>query len=464
VPRDVAMPLLPRSSLALRLAELAVFGSFGLVEWALFWVFLVAMVLGIARLVIVLALAAIQRVRSHRHSMRLDAAAAAGHPSVGHGYAPPVSIIVPAYKEEKVIIKTITSLLSQEYRGTIEIVVVDDGSPDDTYDIAMEAYGSNPQVSVYTKPNGGKASALNYGIERARGDIVIGLDADTVFTTRTVAELVAPLADPRVGAVAGNAKVGNRINIVTQWQAVEYVTSQNTDRRAFSLLDCITVVPGAVGAWRKALVLEAGGFSDDTLAEDQDLTLEIRRRGHSIAYADEAIAYTEAPDTLRGLAKQRFRWSFGTLQCMWKHRDALFRPRYGTLGFIAMPNVWIFQLLFAALSPIADLMFVWSLLSIGLARMQHGDTFALLNLEKVLTFYAVFLFVDWLAAMVAFLMEPREDKRLTWLIVIQRFAYRQVMYWVVLRSFAAALRGRVVGWGSLERKATVQVPVRARPA
>jgi hypothetical protein len=149
---------------------------------------------------------------------------------------------------------------------------------------------------------------------------------------------------------------------------------------------------------------------------------------------------------------------------MWKHRDALFRPRYGTLGFIAMPNVWIFQLLFAALSPIADRMFVWSHVSIGLARMEHGDTFALLNLEKVLTFYAVFLFVDWLTAIVAFLMEPREDKRLTWLIVIQRFAYRQVMYWVVLRSFAAALRGRVVGWGSLERKATVQVPVRQRLA
>jgi peptidoglycan-N-acetylglucosamine deacetylase len=275
---------------------------------------------------------------------------------------------------------------------------------------------------------------------------------------------VAPMADARVGAVAGNAKVGNRVNIVTQWQAVEYVTSQNTDRRAFSLLDCITVVPGAVGAWRRALVREAGGFSDDTLAEDQDLTLEIRRRGHSIAYADQAIAYTEAPDTLRGLAKQRFRWSFGTLQCMWKHRDALFRPRYGTLGLVAMPNVWLFQLVFAALSPVADLMFVLSLASIALARMEHGDTFALLNLEKVLTFYAVFLVVDWLTAMIAFLMEPAEDRRLTWLILIQRFAYRQVMYWVVLRSFAAALRGRVVGWGSLERKATVTLPARTHPA
>ncbi|AHG87644.1 polysaccharide deacetylase [Gemmatirosa kalamazoonensis] len=456
--RDQAMPELPGSSFLLRAAELAAFGSVGFLEWALYWVMTVAVVLGVGRLVFVLALAAVQRVRSHRRGMRLDAAAAAGHPTPGHAYAPSVSVIVPAYNEEKVIIKTIASLLRQEYAGPLEIVVVDDGSPDDTYAIASEAYGGHGQVRVFRKPNGGKASALNFGIAQAQGDVVIGLDADTVFTPHTVAELVAPLADPRVGAVAGNAKVGNRVNLVTQWQAVEYVTSQNLDRRAFSLLDCITVVPGAVGAWRRELVIEAGGFSDDTLAEDQDLTLEIRRRGHSIAYADEAIAYTEAPDTLRGLARQRFRWSFGTLQCMWKHRDALFGPKYGTLGFVAMPNVWLFQLLLSALGPITDLMFVYALVSVKLDQIQHGATYALVNLEKVLAYYALFLFVDWFTAVVAFLMEPREDRRLTWLIVIQRFAYRQVMYWVVLRSFAAALRGHVVGWGKLERKATVEVP------
>ena len=189
-----------------------------------------------------------------------------------------------------------------------------------------EAYGSHPSVSAYRKENGGKASALNYGIAHAQHEIVIGLDADTIFDDDTVAELVQPLKDPSVGAVAGNAKVGNRINLVTRWQALEYVTSQNLDRRAFSLLDCITVVPGAVGAWRRSVVQQVGGFREDTLAEDQDLTLAIRRAGLSVAYADGAVAYTEAPDTLRGLAKQRFRWSFGTLQCTWKHRDAFFRP------------------------------------------------------------------------------------------------------------------------------------------
>ncbi len=450
ITRDDAMPPLPPSSRITRLMRKAGWVLLGVGETALFWTFTVAVVLGIARLVLIGLLALLQRLLRHQHR---------GAPV---SFAPGVSVIVPAYNEEKVVVQTITSLLNQQYDGPLEIVVVDDGSSDDTADICEEAYGAHPMVSVYRKQNGGKASALNYGISRARHEIVIGLDADTVFDADTVAELVQPLSDPRVAAVAGNAKVGNRINLVTRWQALEYVTSQNLDRRAFSLLDCITVVPGAVGAWRRSLVLEAGGFKEDTLAEDQDLTLAMRRMGYSVAYADGAIAYTEAPDTLRGLAKQRFRWSFGTLQCTWKHRDAFFRRRYGSLGWIALPNVFLFQLLLPAISPIADLMFVLSIISVWLNAMDHRIdgrlTYGLTNLEQVLTYYAVFLLVDWLAAVLAFLMEPEEDKQLTWLIFLQRFAYRQVMYWVVVRSFAAALSGRLVGWGKLDRKATVEVP------
>jgi cellulose synthase/poly-beta-1,6-N-acetylglucosamine synthase-like glycosyltransferase/peptidoglycan/xylan/chitin deacetylase (PgdA/CDA1 family)/spore germination protein YaaH len=447
VQRSHVMPGLPAASATTRLAELASYGVIGLTEWGLHWLLLVAAALGVGRLVLITGLALVQRFRRRR---------AAATP-----FAPAVSVIVPAYNEAKVIERTITSLLGQQYPGELEVLVVDDGSPDHTDMAASRAFCREPRVAVYRKPNGGKASALNFGIERARGEIVVGLDADTIFLPNTIARLVAPLADPRVGAVAGNAKVGNRTNLVTRWQALEYVTSQNLDRRAFALLDCITVVPGAIGAWRKELVQEVGGFSDDTLAEDQDLTLAIRRRGHAIAYADDAVAYTEAPDTFRGLAKQRFRWSFGTLQCMWKHRDVLLRRRYGTLGLFAMPNVWLFQLVFAALSPLADLMFLWSLLSVWLTRLEHGATYALISLEQLLTLYAVFLFVDWSAAAIAFLLEPGEDKRLTWLIVLQRFAYRQIMYWVVAKAFVAAIRGHVVGWGKLERKGTVGVPASA---
>lgn len=442
--REEAMPPLPASSAVTRMVELASFGLVGGLDWGMHWMLLIAVALGIGRLIIITGLALIQRFRGRR-----------AHPQQ---YSPSVSVVVPAFNEALVISRTIDSLLAQDYEAEFEIVVVDDGSSDATYAVARASHEDDPRVAIYSKPNGGKASALNYGIARARGEIVVGLDADTLFLSDTLRKLVAPLADPTVGAVAGNAKVGNRINVITRWQAIEYVVSQNIDRRAFSLLNCITVVPGAVGAWRKSLVKEVGGFSEDTLAEDQDLTLAIRRNGASIAYADDAIAYTEAPDTFGGLAKQRFRWSFGTLQCMWKHRDALFRPRYGTLGMIAMPNVWLFQLLFTALSPLADLLFVWSLVSVWLVKQQHGATYAVTDLEQVLTFYAVFLVVDWVTAVIAFVAEPGEDKSLTWLVFLQRFAYRQIMYWVVLRSFMAAIRGHIVGWGKLERKASVEVP------
>ncbi|MEO8562630.1 MAG: glycosyltransferase [bacterium] len=450
ITRDEAMPPLPPTTEATRLFVRAGFLLLGTSETVMFWIFSIAVALGIGRLVIIGILALIQRIRQHQTR---DGEST---------FAPGVSVIVPAFNEERVIVRTVASLLGQRYAGPIEIVVVDDGSSDDTADIVEEAYSAHELVAIHRKANGGKASALNYGIDRATHDIVIGLDADTLFDDDTISELVRPLENPRVGAVAGNAKVGNRINLVTRWQALEYVTSQNIDRRAFSLLDCITVVPGAVGAWRRDLVQEVGGFREDTLAEDQDLTLAIRRAGYSVAYADGAIAYTEAPDTLRGLAKQRFRWSFGTLQCTWKHRDAFFRPKYGSLGFIALPNVILFQLLLPAISPIADLMFVWSIASVWLnARVHTVDgrlAYALPNLEQVLSYYAIFLFVDWVAAVAAFLMEPDEDKSLTWLIFLQRFAYRQVMYWVVVRSFAAALSGRLQGWDKLERKATVSIP------
>jgi peptidoglycan-N-acetylglucosamine deacetylase len=437
-----AMPSLPAGSLAARRAEVTGFFLLGATEWLIHWLFLLGVILGLARLAIVMALALRHRLRRRSETMV---------------FAPPVAVIVPAFNEAKVITRTIATLLNQRYAGEITVVVVDDGSPDCTADVARAAYGDDPRVIIRRKSNGGKASALNYGIALAQTDYVICLDADTLFVPDTVANLMQRFVDSRVGAVAGNAKVGNRVNLVTRWQALEYVTSQNVDRRAFDLLDCITVVPGAVGAWRRSAVLDAGGFTHDTLAEDQDATIALRRNGWRVVYADNALAYTEAPDTMRALAKQRFRWSFGTLQCAWKHRDTVFRRRYGTLGGIAMPNTIVFQLLFAALSPLADLLFILGVVSVGLTWVQHGSTYAMTNLEQLLTFYCVFLLVDWFAAVAAFLMEPGEERRLTWLILLQRLAYRQLMYWVVVRSVFAALRGGLVGWGSLERKGTVAV-------
>ncbi|HEX7294506.1 MAG TPA: glycosyltransferase, partial [Pyrinomonadaceae bacterium] len=339
------------------------------------------------------------------------------------------------------------------------IIVVDDGSEDQTSETVRRQFGDNPRVRLFTVANNGKAEALNSGIRQAKGEIIIALDADTLFGPQTIGALANRFFDPQIGAVAGNAKVGNRTNIVTRWQALEYITSQNMDRRAFASLNCINVVPGAVGAWRRELLEKAGGFSSDTLAEDQDLTLRIRRLGYKIGYEETAIAWTEAPDQLSTLARQRFRWAYGTLQCMWKHGDTLFRPRFGALGFIAVPNVWIFQILFALISPVMDLMLVYTLISTGLDRLQQPTGYSSTNLQQVLFYYALFLAIDWISSCFAFMLERRERWRLLWWLFLQRFCYRQVMYYVMIKSVGMALRGPVVGWGKLERKATAE----ARP-
>jgi cellulose synthase/poly-beta-1,6-N-acetylglucosamine synthase-like glycosyltransferase/peptidoglycan/xylan/chitin deacetylase (PgdA/CDA1 family)/spore germination protein YaaH len=415
--------------------------------WILHWLFIVGIVLGAARLVFIGALALAQKVRARKRK------------AIGAGAAfdPFVSVIIPAYMEERVIAKTIRSLLASDYQN-YEIIIVDDGSSDRTSEVVRDEFSAEARVRLFTIENSGKAEALGFGLRHAKGEVIIGLDADTLFDSQTILALARRFADPTTGAVAGNAKVGNRINTVTRWQALEYITAQNLDRRAFASLNCITVVPGAVGAWRRDLLERAGGFSPDTLAEDQDLTLRVRKLGYKIGYEETAIAWTEAPDTLKGLSKQRFRWSFGTLQCMWKHKGALLNARYGSLGFIAMPNVWVFQIIFPLISPVMDLMMLWALVSAVINRLEHGAEYNSSNLKQVLFYYALFLLVDWLAAAFAFLLEKREQWSLLWWLFLQRFGYRQVMYKVMVKSVVAAGRGALVGWGKLERKATAEVP------
>lgn len=400
--------------------------------------FLAAIGLGIGRILIMGTLACRQSRCERRRTF--DPA-----------WAPSVSVVIAAYNEAKVINQTIGTLLASDYPD-LDIVVVDDGSKDDTAGVVRRAYGEHPRVSLLSKPNGGKASALNLGIKGCRGEIIVALDADTVFDRNTVSKLVRHFADPAVGAVSGNVKVGNRRNPLTIWQAIEYITSQNFDRRAFDLLNCITVVPGAVGAWRKDAVVLAGLYSSQTLAEDTDLTMKVRRLGYRIVTDNSALAYTEAPDTLRDLAKQRFRWAFGTLQCLWKHRAALLNPRYGAFGLVALPSLWVYQIAFQALAPIVDLAIGWSLFygTFITPTAHHGDLWTLLG------YWAVFSAVEMGGAWVAFTLD-REDKRLLGWLLLQRFVYRQLMYYVIVKSLVIAVRGSLVGWGKFERKGTVQV-------
>ena len=443
--RDQAMPVIPPNQRVFTRADAVAFFFLSTGGWILQWIFFIGILLGVLRLLVIGSLARGQWLRSQRRQRT----------HAGSDYSPFVSIVVPAYNEELVIESTITSLLASDY-SNYEIIVVDDGSQDFTSEVVRNKFGKDERVRLFTVANAGKAAALNTGLHHARGELIIALDADTLFAPETVGALAHRFCDQRLGAIAGNAKVGNRINLVTRWQALEYITSQNMDRRAFASLNCITVVPGAVGAWRKDLLLEVDGFASDTLAEDQDLTLKIRRLGYTIGYEETAIAWTEAPQDLRSLAKQRFRWAYGTLQCMWKHRDALFRPRYGTLGFIAMPNVWIFQILFPLISPVMDLMLVYVLVATAFDRWQQPTGYSSTNLQQVLLYYALFLAIDWVSACFAFLLERKERWSLLWWLFLQRFCYRQVMYYVMIKSVTMAIRGPVVGWGKLERKATAE--------
>jgi cellulose synthase/poly-beta-1,6-N-acetylglucosamine synthase-like glycosyltransferase/spore germination protein YaaH/peptidoglycan/xylan/chitin deacetylase (PgdA/CDA1 family) len=354
-------------------------------------------------------------------------------------YRPPVTVIIAAYDEEKVIRKTVDSVLANGYTD-LEVVVVDDGSRDGTLRVLEEAFGGDGRVKIATQPNRGKAAALNRAIELASNEILVALDADTIFARGTIEKLVRHFSDARVGAVSGNARVGNRGKWITRFQAIEYTYGFNLDRRAMDLLNAITVVPGAAGAWRKSLVLEADGFGHATLAEDTDLTLAIRQMGYRIRYDEEAVAYTEAPEDTRSLARQRFRWSFGTLQAAWKHREATFDPSYGSLGFVALPSIWLFQVLLSALAPFADLAMIVALFA--------G------NWRVVLIYYAAFFVLELATGFVAYALEGEPPRDLA-LLFFQRVYYRFLMQWVLVKSVLYAVRGRLVGWGKLERRATV---------
>jgi cellulose synthase/poly-beta-1,6-N-acetylglucosamine synthase-like glycosyltransferase/peptidoglycan/xylan/chitin deacetylase (PgdA/CDA1 family)/spore germination protein YaaH len=439
---QAGMPSAPRGEASQRALNFAALQLASAGETFIVGAFLVALVLGLLRMVGIGTLAAVQRFVP-RYARRAEDA----------DYTPTVSVLVPAYNEARVIARTVRSVLAQDY-AAFEVLVIDDGSSDDTAHEAMQC-SDDPRLRVLRQANGGKAAALNHGIASATGDIIVVIDADTLLVPEAIRQLVRPLADSRVGAVAGNAKVGNRVNLTTRWQAVEYVTSQNLDRRAFVMLNCITVVPGAIGAWRRTAVMAAGGFRTDTLAEDQDLTLTLLRAGHRVALADKAVALTEAPETFEALLKQRFRWSFGTLQCAWKHRGALLRPSAGALGMVGLPNIWLFQLLFPLLAPAADIALLATLGRMVVETPALGWHAAWGHAEPVLALYAFFLLIDTLTAVLGVAFEPGERLSQALLVPLQRVAYRQVLYVALVKAMRAALKGWAPSWGKLERTGRV---------
>ena len=368
-----------------------------------------------------------------------------------------VSVLIPAYNEARVIESSIARVLASE-EVELEVIVIDDGSKDETSAIVSRAYGDDPRVRLLTLENGGKARALNSGLVLARGEVIVALDADTQFEPTTIARLSRWFADAEIGAVAGNAKVGNRINIVTRWQAVEYVTAQNLERRALSRFDAITVVPGAVGAWRRAALDSVGGYPHDTLAEDQDLTIAIQRKGWLVGYDVDAVAWTEAPENFGALAKQRYRWAFGTLQCLWKHRRILRERRPAGLALVGIPQAWLFQIGFALISPLIDLALGISIISTALRVHQHGWKQTQSDVLHMGAYWIAFTAIDAICGWIAFRLETREKRFPLFLLLAQRFVYRQIMYSVVVRAVSSAVRGPLVGWGKLERSGRVGSP------
>jgi cellulose synthase/poly-beta-1,6-N-acetylglucosamine synthase-like glycosyltransferase/spore germination protein YaaH/peptidoglycan/xylan/chitin deacetylase (PgdA/CDA1 family) len=440
--RSDALPPTSRSSVELLLDRLG-FGFFRYLYMGMQALFIVAITLGLARLAFMAILSLWHRFRAPgREPAMLD-------PATG----PLISVLIPCFNEAKVIAASVERILKSDW-PRIEVLVLDDGSTDATAAIVREFYGRDPRVTLLSFPNGGKARALNRGLVQAQGDVVVALDADTLFPADTLARLARWFVDPRVGAVAGNAIVGNRLNLITRWQALEYVTAQNLERRALAALGAVTVVPGAVGAWRREALTQLGGYPADTLAEDQDLTLAFQRAGWRVEFDASARAYTEAPDTVRGLLNQRFRWSFGTLQCLWKHRAGLFNTKQPVLGFVALPQIWLFQIFLTVAAPLVDLAIVSSLIWAIYGRAFHPVEWSPDDLFRSIFYWAAFIFLDLSAGALGMALErkaPWQD--LVWL-PVQRFGYRQLMYYVVVKSVITAIRGYRVGWGKLERRAT----------
>jgi cellulose synthase/poly-beta-1,6-N-acetylglucosamine synthase-like glycosyltransferase/peptidoglycan/xylan/chitin deacetylase (PgdA/CDA1 family) len=346
----------------------------------------------------------------------------------------PVSVIVPAHNEAANIAATVRSLVASDY-PQLEVIVVDDGSTDGTARIVRQLRLA--EVKVISQPNAGKPAALNTGIRHARGEILVLVDGDTVFEREAVGRLIQPMRDEQVGAVSGNTKVANRTGLLGRWQHLEYVIGFNLDRRLFDVARCMPTVPGAIGAFRRAALRDVGGVSSQTLAEDTDLTMAVIRAGWRVEYAPDAVAWTEAPASLRQLWRQRYRWCYGTMQAMWKHRRSLLeRGPAGQLGRRGLSYLVLFQVLLPLCAPLVDVYGLYGVIFLPAARTA--------------AVWFGFLFVQMLTAAIALRLD-RERYTPLWSLPLQQVVYRQLMYLVAVQSSVMALLGGRLRWHRMRR-------------
>jgi cellulose synthase/poly-beta-1,6-N-acetylglucosamine synthase-like glycosyltransferase len=352
----------------------------------------------------------------------------------GLAYVGPVSVIVPAFNEAANIAGTVRSLVRNDYPW-LEVIVVDDGSTDGTAEVVERL--RLPRVSVVRQPNAGKPAALNTGMRYAVGDVLVLVDGDTVFAPDAVGRLIQPLRDATVGAVSGNTKVANRTGLLGRWQHLEYVIGFNLDRRMFDVARCMPTVPGAIGAFRRSALRDVRGVSAQTLAEDTDLTMAVIRAGWRVVYEPAAVALTEAPASLRQLWRQRYRWCYGTMQAMWKHRRALAQwGPAGRLGRRGLGYLLLFQVLLPLCAPMVDIYALYGLL--------------FLPPVKVAAVWLAFTAAQVATAAYALHLDGERYGPL-WSLPLQQVVYRQLMYLVVVQSTAVALVGSRMRWHRMVR-------------
>ncbi|MGB8813048.1 MAG: glycosyltransferase, partial [Paracoccaceae bacterium] len=435
VPREALMPTETGARVTLDAYSFSVVGAIGTVLRGIFWL---AIVLGGVRSTLILILAL-----TRRH-----------YPIEGRPYTPSVTVVIPAYNEEGVIVRSIEAVLASDYPD-LRLIVVDDGSNDHTCALAEAAFANDPRIEIIREANMGKWMALDTAYSRIKTEVVVSIDADTIILPDAIRKLVRAFRDPAVGAVAGKVQVGNRGTLLTKLQALEYTIAQNIDRRAAEVFNGILVVPGAIGAWRAAAVRKAGLYTNETLAEDADLTVSVLRAGYRVVYEEAAISITEAPETLRSFMKQRLRWTFGMMQTGWKHRRAAREGR--PVGLISIPDLWLFGVVMALLAPIADLVFLSVVVDALINFILGQPLLKAPTSTLILAGYLALPAMEVLTALVAFAFE-RKLPVLVLLIPVQRLFYRQLLYITVYRAVWRALTGKLAEWGKLVRLGTVRLP------
>jgi cellulose synthase/poly-beta-1,6-N-acetylglucosamine synthase-like glycosyltransferase len=374
-------------------------------------------------------------------------------------WTPAVTIVIPAYDEGKVIETCIRSIFACHYPD-LRVIVVDDGSQDDTSAVVASIAAIDSRVRLVRQRNSGKWAAANTALRQVQTKYFIVLDADSMLEPEAIRWIVQPFTDPDVGAVSGIVEVGNARNWLTACQNLEYLVSQNIQRRAFETFDGIFVVPGAIGAWSTDAVIKAGLFSGETITEDADLTLAVHRAGYRVVMAERARALTEAPEKMGAFMSQRLRWTLGMLQTSWKHRRAITEGR--PVGIVSIIDAIWFSVLTTILSPIVDLIIV-ILLGVVATRLMTGHPFTDGSFTWLLVGYLGLTLIDVLNTLATFRFEKRFSLWLLLLTPLVRFGYRQLLYVATLRATWRAITGRLTDWNKLERSGAMNTKPPVKP-